>query len=72
MKKNIVVVVVLIILVVISFVQAIQLNGLKTKVSELGTTGISSQKTSVTSSGGSSSGGIPSNMQNLPQMVGGC
>lgn len=76
MKKNIVIVVVLAILVVISIVQAVQLNGLRAKVSEVGTIsgGTSSQKTVVGSSGGSSGQGaaIPSNIQNLPQMVGGC
>jgi len=75
MNKNLIIAIVLAVLVLISIVQAVQLNSLRTKVSEIGTTGTSSQKVSV-GSGSDSSGpqgtALPSNIQNLPQMVGGC
>lgn len=69
MNKNMLVVVVLVVLVVIAAVQAVQLNTLKDKVS-----GASSISTPTVSSGGGSgqAADLPTSLQNLPTMVGGC
>lgn len=72
MKKELVFVIILVVLVAISLIQAIQLNGLKAEISELGTKGAASQKISVASGKTSGSASIPSSAQQLPQMVGGC
>lgn len=66
MDKNIVIAIVLGVLIVIAGVQAYSLMSLK---SSMGT-----QTTSAVAPVASapSSGGVPSNIQNLPQMVGGC
>ncbi|MBI5391764.1 hypothetical protein HZB00_02055 [Candidatus Woesearchaeota archaeon] len=72
MDKNLIVAIVLGILVVVSAIQAVQLSSLKAKLSS-GTLSTSGAK--VSSSLGGSSGGaasVPSNLQNLPSMVGGC
>lgn len=69
MNKNMIIVIVLAVLIVISAVQAVQLSGLKEKIS----TG-----TLKTSTGGSSQnvavgqGSAPTSLENLPSMVGGC
>ena len=72
MDKNIMLAVVLGILVVVAVVQAFQLSGLKSQVAVSG--GGAKLSTPVVS-GGAPSGGspsLPSNIQNLPSMVGGC
>jgi len=71
MEKSIIIAVVLGILVLISVVQALQLNALKEKINE---GKLTFSKTSSSSSGGSNgqSSGLPSNIQDLPSMVGGC
>ena len=67
MNKNVVIAIVLGALVLIAGVQAFQLFTLKTKLSsgQIGTT-VSAQ------SAGGSSPQLPSNLENLPSMVGGC
>ena len=66
MNRNVIIVIVLVVLVLLTAVQAIQLNGLKTS--------ISTGKVSVGSAPVQSSGGVsvPSSIQDLPSMVGGC
>jgi len=68
MDKNIVIAIVLGALVLIAGVQAFQLFSLKNKVAQ-GSVGVNAQ-TQAGSSGGSPQ--LPSNLQNLPNMVGGC
>ncbi len=70
MKKNIIMMVVLAILILISVVQAVQLVTLNSKLSE---GGVSLQTSTKTSTSGDSQGAkLPSSLDNLPQMVGGC
>ncbi|MBS3101064.1 hypothetical protein J4204_02945 [Candidatus Woesearchaeota archaeon] len=64
MNRNVIIVVVLVVLVLLTAVQAIQLNSLKTS--------IATGKVSVGSSPSQSSGSLPSNLNDLPSMVGGC
>ena len=64
MNRNVIIVVVLVVLVLLTAVQAIQLSSLKTS--------ISTGKVSVGSAPTQSSGSVPSNIQDLPSMVGGC
>jgi len=69
MNKNMVIAIVLGALVLIAGIQAFQLFGLKTKLA----TGEISTGTATQSSGGSGgSPKLPSNLENLPTMVGGC
>lgn len=69
MNKNLLIMIVLAVLVLVSAVQAVQLNDLRTKIAsgEIKTTGAA---TANTPSSGAAS--VPSNIQNLPSMVGGC
>ena len=69
MDRNIIIVIVLVVLVLLTAVQAIQLSALKTSVNtNKGSTG----SVPVQSGGAPSGGSAPSNIQNLPSMVGGC
>ncbi len=75
-NKNTLVVGILALLILVAFAQTFQLVGMKNKISELGAgkniqTGSLSKSTSSASSS-SSGGGVPTNLQNLPGMVGGC
>ena len=70
MDKNIIIAIVLGVLVLVSVVQAFQLNTLKEKVSE-GKLSIGKASSSVTTGSGSGAS-IPSSIQDLPSMVGGC
>ena len=74
MNKNTIVMVVLVVLVLISAVQAIQLNNLKKNIASGSLTVKSKTQTTSVASGSGDEGGasLPSNIQNLPQMVGGC
>ena len=78
MKSATIVAIVLGVLVVLSMVQAVQLNSLKSKVAngELSigaSTTTQAKSASAPTSGGHSGGGaLPSSIQNLPTMVGGC
>ena len=68
MNKNMVIAIVLGALVLIAGVQAFQLFSLKTKlVSGEVSTGVSTQ-----TGGSAGSPKLPSNLENLPSMVGGC
>ena len=67
MNRNVIIVIVLVVLVLLTAVQAIQLSSLKTS--------ISTGKVTVGSAGGTPSASgvsVPSNIQYLPSMVGGC
>ena len=68
MNKNLLIMIVLAVLVLVSAVQAVQLNDLRTKIAsgEIKTTG------AATSTGSSGAASVPSSIQNLPSMVGGC
>ena len=69
MDKNVIISVVLGILLIVSVVQAFQLSALKEDVAS----GALAPRAGVAASGGSPSGAsLPSNIQNLPSMVGGC
>jgi len=64
---------VLFLLIVVSAVQAFQLVGMNSKISEIKASGIKPASLDSTTSTSSSSGGsVPTNLQNLPGMVGGC
>jgi len=69
MNKNAVIAIVLGALVLIAGVQAFQLFSLKTK---LGSGEISTSAPTQSSGGGGGSPKLPSNLENLPTMVGGC
>jgi len=66
MNRNVIIVIVLVVLVLLTAVQAVQLSSLKSS--------ISAGKVSVGSapSASSSGGSLPSNIDNLPSMQGGC
>ena len=66
--KDIISVIVFGLLILISVVQALQLNEMKSKLSNANI-GSASTPIAASSSGGAS---LPSNIQNLPSMVGGC
>ena len=72
MNRNIIIVIVLVVLVLLTAVQAIQLNSLKNSISAGTVSGGSTPLAPVPSSGGHGGSGVPSNIQNLPSMVGGC
>jgi len=69
-NSSFIIIAVLVILVAVSVVQAIELNTLKSKIS---TGEVQAATTSSTGSATGSSGSTQStNLQDLPQMVGGC
>ena len=75
MNKTTIVAIILGVLVLISVVQAVQLNGLKEKVSEGQLSVKSASSTTAVASSGSSgktTASLPSSVKDLPQMVGGC
>jgi hypothetical protein len=76
MKKTTIVALILGVLVVISAVQAIQLNGLKTTIKEgelsIGSASTTTIPASSPGDGGKQVTSLPSNIKDLPQMVGGC
>ena len=72
MDKNVVIAIVLGALVLIAAVQAVQLFSLKDKLAS-GSIGTASAGVAVQASGGGGgSPKLPSNLENLPGMVGGC
>ncbi len=71
LNKNMIIVGILVLLVVVSAVQVFQLIGMKSKVTDIKASGVSTTGSSAVSSS-SDSGGVPTNLQNLPGMVGGC
>ena len=76
MKTTTIVAVILGVLLLISVLQAFQLNSLRTKVIDNGlSVGSSAGSVPVASApaqSGRTTSPVPSNIQNLPQMVGGC
>ena len=71
-KKTLLIVGVLALLVVISIVQAVQLTSLSGSVNELGTTNTIGAPKTTTSSSSHEKSSVPTNIQDLPGMVGGC
>lgn len=73
MNKNTVIVIVLVVLVLVTLVQAVQLVSLKSKLSS-GQLKVAGSSQNVVSQQGGQQGSpnVPSSIQNLPQMVGGC
>lgn len=72
MNKNLLIVGILVALVLVAAVQAVQLVGIKGDMKNLGG-GTAIKKTSASSSGSvTKSASVPTNLQNLPGMVGGC
>lgn len=73
MKKNTIIVGVLVLLVLVSVVQTFQVLNMKEDIKEMEVTGKSAPATiSSSSTTSSGSGSVPTNLQNLPGMVGGC
>ncbi|MBI4452398.1 hypothetical protein HY637_03140 [Candidatus Woesearchaeota archaeon] len=66
MNRNVIIVIVLVVLVLLTAVQAMQLSALKSSISA---GKVSAGSAPVQGSGGAS---VPSNIQDLPSMVGGC
>lgn len=64
--KNLLLALVVAVLLVMAVVQAVQLNSLKDKIEG----GVALK--AFSSPAPSSTGSVPSSLQNLPQMVGGC
>lgn len=67
MNRNVIIVIVLVVLVLLTAVQAIQLSSLKTSIST-GKVNVAAGSSPSTGAGNS----LPSNINNLPSMVGGC
>ena len=71
MKTQMVIVIVLAVLVIVSLVQAFQLTSLKNDIQE-GNIKTASAGINPAASGPGGSASLPSNLDNLPGMVGGC
>ena len=71
MNKNIVIAIVLGVLVVVALVQAFQLVGIKNNLGG-GSVQTAAASAPAPQSGGGGSPQLPSNLENLPGMVGGC
>jgi len=71
MKQTTIIAIILGVLVLVSAVQAVQLSSLKSTIQEGGIS-ISSVKAPLSASSGSTGASMPSSIQDLPQMVGGC
>lgn len=71
MEKNTLVLVVLGVLVVVALVQAFQLTGLKEKVAG-GAVATATSTVTPQAGSGSQQAKLPSSLENLPSMVGGC
>jgi hypothetical protein len=74
MEQKTIVALVLGVLVLVSLVQAVQLYGLKSKLSESGfqTNTVSAASPVATSGGERTVNSVPSSVKDLPSMVGGC
>lgn len=72
MNQNVVIAIVLGALVLIAAVEAYQLMGIKNKIASGGLQVASAAAPSAQAGGGSGSPQLPSSLQNLPGMVGGC
>jgi len=71
-NQNLILSVILGIFIIISAFQSFQINDLKTQMQEGGIKISSSVGNSYSSSSGSGKSDVPSNLKDLPQMVGGC
>lgn len=65
MNRNVIVLIILAVLVLLTAAQAVQLNSLKTQISE-------GKISAGAAAGAGSGGGAPSSLNDLPSMVGGC
>jgi hypothetical protein len=73
MNKNTIMTIVMLVLVLVSVVQAFQLNTLKTDIADAEGISISTGSGPAPVSGGGASGGsLPSSLDQLDNMVGGC
>ncbi|MFQ5406007.1 MAG: hypothetical protein ACE5DI_02500 [Candidatus Micrarchaeia archaeon] len=78
MSKKRLLIVLIGVLLVVSVFQAFQLNGLNEKVKEVRTEGLATASAPVQTQASAvtpkpaSKAAVPQNLQNLPQMVGGC
>lgn len=72
MKKTTIVTIILGILILVSLVQAVQLNDIKTKIKDGDFNVGASTTTPSSESNSGSTGSVPRNIENLPEMVGGC
>ncbi len=70
MNKNLIIAIVLVVLVAVSVIQTVQLTTLKTKIAESGVSVKSSGSTTPSLLG--QAGSTPSDLDSLPNMVGGC
>ena len=70
LNKNMIIVGILVLLVVASAVQAFQLINIKSNINNVGTNKVVKTTSSSTSTSGNAE--VPTNLQNLPGMVGGC
>jgi hypothetical protein len=68
MNRNVIIVIVLVVLVMLTAVQAIQLSSLKTSIST-GKVSVAANKPAASSAGAPA---LPSSLDDLPNMVGGC
>lgn len=72
MNQNVVIAIVLGALVLIAAVEAYQLMGIKNKISSGGVQVATAGTPTPQAAGGSGGAQLPSSLQNLPGMVGGC
>jgi hypothetical protein len=72
MNQNIVIAIVLGALVLIAAVEAYQLMGIKSKIASGGVQVATAGAPAVQSAGGGGAPTLPSSLENLPSMVGGC
>ena len=71
-NQNLIMSIILGIFIIISAFQSFQINNLQTQIEDGGIKISSSGGSSYSSSGSSKNSEVPSNIQDLPQMVGGC
>lgn len=72
MNQNVVIAIVLGALVLIAAVEAYQLMGIKDKISSGGVQVATAGAPAAQATGGGGAPALPSSLQNLPSMVGGC
>jgi len=73
LDKDFMIVGILVLLILVGVVQTVQLIGMKSDIGEMSIQNIKpTSSSSSSSSSTTSSGGTPTNLQNLPGMVGGC
>jgi len=72
MKQTTIVMIILAVLVATSLVQAVQLSGLQNTIEEKGVSLGAAAPVRASSGSGGSPASLPSSLQDLPTMVGGC